>query len=212
MSPKTLWIPPIVYLKLLLDTDCNWYSYLTKSSVRLLFQLMLSWNQWSHVLFKCVACCSWICMFWFELFLQWEKLTLCLCRWKIFSNEKYFTCKYFTVKHLQVFGKCWDLNIANINRPPPATPYLASTNHCKNIPTVIPFRQPPSSTQTPKSHQNHRQLPNHHQPFKTEPSRPPPKLQKTATNYQNKQPSTTKSSTTTQKTTINNPINPYQKS
>ena len=119
-----------------------------------------------------------------------------------------------------MFGKCCDLNIANINWPPPATTYPATPNHCKIIPTVIPFHQPPSSTQTPKSHQNH------HQPFKTQPSKPPPATTKASKNCHQlpkQQPPTTcypipsatiiypntqepsESPPTTQKTTINNP-------
>ena len=75
-----------------------------------------------------------------------------------------------------MFGKCCDLNIANINRPLPATTYPATPKHCKNISTIIPFHQPPSSTQTPKKHQNH------HQPFKTQPSKPPPATTKASKN------------------------------
>ena len=78
-------------------------------------------------------------------------------------NVKYFTCKIFYCK---TFASVVTLKIANINKPPPAT-----TNPCKNIPTIIPFHQPPSSTQITKSHQNLHQPfknnhQNHHQEFK----------------------------------------------
>ena len=88
----------------------------------------------------------------------------------------------------------WPKNCKNINQPPPATTYPTSTNHYKNIPTVIPFHRPPSSTQTPKTHKNF------HQPFKKQPLKPPPAtpIQKNNQLPKNQPP-------TTQKTTINNP-------
>ena len=116
-------------------------------------------------------------------------LTYCLFQCKIFSNIKYFTFKYFTEEHLQVFGYCCELNIANINQSPLATIYPATTNHCKNTPTVIPSNQPLSSTY-PKTQEPPKSPPtiqkktikttaSHHQRFK----KPPPTTKKTTTNH-----------------------------
>ena len=116
---------------------------------------------------------------------------------KIFSNIKYFTFKYFTVEHLQVFGYCCELNIAHINQSPLATIYPATTNHCKNTPTVIPSNQPLSSTY-PKTQEPPESPPT----IQKKPSKPPPATTKDSKNHHQLlkiQP------LTTQKTTTNNP-------
>ena len=107
-----------------------------------------------------------------------------LFRRKIFSNVK-----YFIVKHLQVFGKCCDINIANINQPPSATAYPTTTNHCKHTPcnpipsaTVIHLPKHPTASRITTNHQittNHSKNghQNHHQRFK----KLPPTTKKTTT-------------------------------
>ena len=121
-------------------------------------------------------------------------LTYRLFQCKIFSNIKYFTFKYFIVEHLQVFGYCCELNIANINQSPLATIYPATTNHCKNTPTVIPSNQPLSSTY-PKTQES---------------PKSPPTIQKkaiktTTKDSKNHHQLLKKQPLTTQKTTTNNP-------
>ena len=93
-----------------------------------------------------------------------------------------------------MFGKCYDINIANMNQPPSAT-----TNHCKNtpcnpipLPIVIHLPKHPTAARIITNHQittNHSKNShqNHHQRFK-------------------------KLSPTTKKTTTNQPKNNHQKS
>ena len=108
--------------------------------------------------------------------------TLHLFRCKIFSNVKYFIEKY-----LQVFGKCCDLNIANINRPPPATTYPTTPNHCKNIHcnpisfVTIIYPNTQESSESPPTIQNIaiKTTTSHHQSFK----KLPPTTKTTTTNH-----------------------------